>query len=150
MNARLFGCLVLALVVVGCQGPSADPNRPKTTPAGGTVTYNGQPVEGATVTLFATSGQARGAVATTDASGKFTFTTFEAGDGAIPGSFKVMISKTILEPPKENTPPGPGGEPPSGTPKDLVPAKYKDANQSGLTAEVKEGGENSFEFALTD
>ncbi len=147
-----FGCLALALFFLGCGGPATDPNRPKTVPATGSVTYQGSPVEGATVMFVSTSGQGRGAVANTDASGRFTLTTFEAGDGAIPGSYKVTISKSILEGAPEEGATGtePGVEPDAGTAKDLVPAKYKDANQSGLTAEVKDGESNDFTFELTD
>lgn len=36
-----------------------------------------------------------------------------------------------------------------GTQKDLIPAKYKDPNASGLTADVKEGP-NTFTFELKD
>ena len=32
---------------------------------------------------------------------------------------------------------------------DLLPAKYKSAADSGLTAEVTKGGENDFTFPLT-
>ena len=149
MNARRFGCLMLALVVFGC-GQAVDPNRPKTVPVTGTVTYNGEPVEGATVTFIATSGQARGAVATTDASGKFSATTFDPGDGAIPGSYKVMIAKTVLEPAGPDAAPGLDGEEPSDVAKDMLPAKYKDATQSGLTAEVQDGSGAVLTFELTD
>jgi hypothetical protein len=58
----------------------------------GTVTLDGQPVQGATVIFFSESGgpQANGL---TDDDGKFKLTTFNTGDGAIPGSYKVTVSK---------------------------------------------------------
>jgi hypothetical protein len=34
-------------------------------------------------------------------------------------------------------------------PQDLIPAKYKDRNTSGLSAEVTESGPNEFPFDLT-
>lgn len=149
---RSIACLILMLLLVGC-GETVDANRPKTVPVTGSVTYNGQPVDGATVTFMAGSSEGRGAVATTDASGKFLLTTFEAGDGAIPGSYKVTVSKTA-----GGAPAAGGGEimapPVGGMPteevKDELPAKYKDASTSGLTADVKEGGTNDFPFPLTD
>ena len=148
MNARRFFHLSLVLLLMGC-GKPADPNRPKTIPVTGTVTYKGQPVEGATVTFF---GGTRGAVGLTDASGGFKMTTFEAADGAIPGTYKVMITKTVLEgaPAETGTGTASGAEPFFGTEKDLLPAKYKDVNQSGLTAEVKEGAAIDLKFDLTD
>lgn len=149
--SRSIGCLVLMLLFVGC-GETVDVDRPETAPVTGSVTYNGQPVEGATVTFMAGASGGRGAVGTTDASGKFQLTTFEAGDGAIPGAYKVKIAKTV-----GGAPTAEGGEimaPPTGGPptseeKDELPVKYKDESTSGLTADVKDG-DNDFPFELTD
>ena len=153
MNARLSGgLLVLISLAVGCN-PSADPNAPKTVPVTGTVTHKGQPVEGATVTLFAESGQGRGAIGTTDAQGKFTLTTVSPGDGAMVGTYKVSVSKTVVEgaltEEESAAYVAKGQQPPSGTLKDYLPEKYKDLNASGLTAEVKAGG-TELKFDLTD
>ena len=153
MNARRFGCLVLALVFIGC-GPAADPNRETTVPVTGTVTYSGEPVEGAMVTFVTGAAEGRGAFGTTDASGKFSLMTYVAGDGAVPGSYRVKISKTVMEgaPSEEEIKQydEKGAEPPFGQEKDMLPAKYKNEAESGLTAEVKEGAENNFPFELTD
>lgn len=153
MNARVFACFaLLSLVFLGCSGSTGDPNRPKTVPVSGTVTHNGQPVDGAAIILVATSPNGRGATGTTDAQGKITLTTFDPGDGAIPGSYKVRISKTVLEgaPTEEESAAyvARGEQPPSGTLKDYLPAKYKDENTSGLTADIAEGAE--LKFDLTD
>ena len=96
MNARWSGgLLALIFLAVGCN-PSADQTH-KTVPVTGTVTYKGQSVEGATVTLFAESGEGRGTIGTTDAQGKFTLTTVRPGDGAMVGTYKVSVSKTVVE-----------------------------------------------------
>lgn len=138
------------LLGVGCQSRPSDPNRPKTVPVSGTVTYKGQPVEGATITFISTAGK-RGAVATTDAAGRFTMTTFEPKDGAIPGTYQVAIQKTVLEgAPSEGATGKAGVEPPTGVAKELLPAKYKDASKSGLTVEIKEPGVKDLKFDLTD
>ena len=150
---RSIGCFVLVALLVGC-GETGDTNRPKTVPVTGSVTYNGQPVEGATVTFVTGGSGGRGALGTTDASGKFQLTTFEAGDGAIPGSYKVTIAKTTGETAPMTQEDGvvvpPTGGPPTTEVKDELPLKYKDASTSGLTADVKEGGDNQFTFDLTD
>ncbi len=150
VKAMRWSCVLAAVVVLGC-AKGGDPNRPQTYPATGTVTYNGQPVSEATVLLISTTSGGRGASGMTDASGNFTLTTFEAGDGALPGSYKVRITKTIVEdaPAEPGEPTAPGEEPNMGTQKDLIPAKYKDPNESGLTADVKEGP-NTFTFELKD
>jgi len=120
------------------------------------VTYNGEPVEGATVTFMATSEGGRGAMGTTDASGKYSLFTFVAGDGAIPGSYAVKISKTsggtVAKTAEEATAlmeTAAAGPPKMSDIEDLIPAKYKAPQTSGLTAEVKVG-DNKFDFELTD
>lgn len=155
MFTRFTGGLALGglfLLSIGC-GPTVDPNRPKTHPVTGVVTHNGVPVEGASV-LFLASGGGRGAAGRTDAQGNFKVTTFEAGDGAVAGSYRVAIFKTIIPEEPEDAPPAQGGspdqEPPSAPPQEMLPVKYKDPANSGLKADVSEGGENHFVFDLTD
>jgi hypothetical protein len=109
------------------------------------VTYQGQPVAGASVAFIPQQG--RPASGMTDASGKFTLSTFDTGDGALLGSHKVMIT----EAPSDNEPmPGEPGWDKWKKPKQRFPTKYSDANRSGLTAEVKAGEANEFTFDMTN
>jgi hypothetical protein len=163
----LVGIAALGLIA-GCGGS----DFPDTVPASGTVTYNGEAVEGALVTFSPTGvGEVSAASGTTDASGKFTLTSFVAGDGAMVGSYMVSISKTEggeveLEVEGGGTESdedidaayqaldAAGGEAgmskAGGEIEDLLPAKYKVAANSGLTADVTEAGPNDFTFELTD
>lgn len=78
---------VLALVVCcGCGRGTVDFQA--------RVTLDGKPLEGASVTLIG-SGETRNRPATgiSDAAGHVRFTTFEPDDGALPGEYKVLISK---------------------------------------------------------
>lgn len=149
-------CVLLTLSLGGCFGGSTPSDRPETYSATGTVTHNGQAVDEATVMFLpvdAGTAGTRAAVARTDASGKFVLTTFEGGDGALPGSYKVAIYKAFQPPmPEEETAEGGpgGGEPPAPPAQELLPIKYKDPNTSGLTAEVSASGANTFTFELTD
>lgn len=141
-------CSLLAvaiMVVVGCGAPDTS-DRPATTAAGGTVTYNGAPVEGASVTFVAEKG-GKGAVGKTDAAGKFTLMTFEPGDGAVAGKYGVMVMKRTEQPEEEVEDPQAPAAPPV---EDLLPKKYGNATTSGLTAEVTEAGKNQFTFELAD
>jgi hypothetical protein len=165
----LFGLLAVA-VIVGCAQQS---DRPKTLKASGTVTYNGSPVEGAVVTFSPTGVGGHAASGTTDASGNFRLSTFESGDGAVPGSYAVSVSKTEGGAQPDAGVAGGGGQDydaiyeamekqgvdvmgsgegakAEAEAKDLLPAKYKNPTESGLTAEVTEGGNNTFTFALED
>jgi len=142
----------IAVAMSGCGGGG---ERLPTVPASGIVTLQGAPVEGAHVALApqdATGG--RSAFAQTDAQGHFQLMTLKPQDGALPGSYRVKISKEVSE----------GGmsveeaqayfekhgqPPPEAKVKDLLPAKYKDFDTSGLTADVTQDGPNEFKFDLT-
>ena len=154
--------VLLMVALPGCGGDdSGAENRPQTVPAGGTVTYKGQPVEGATVTFVPNvpfvpgeTSDVKSATAQTDAEGKFQLTTFEAGDGAVPGEYKVTVVK------REQVATGTGvdqddpgydpnaPEPPA--PKHLLPEKYSAPASTPLTQTVAEGAENQFPLELTD
>ncbi len=158
---RVIGSVVMAALVViilGCGGGSGE--NPAAVPVSGTVTLGGQPVEGAQVVFSPTGGEGNAAAGTTDATGKYSLTTGAAGDGAVPGSYRVAITKV-----EGATQPGTtgmseeesraahynqaaGGD--AEGPKDLLPAKYKSADTSGLKAEVQAGQENRFDFALSE
>ena len=85
----------LAIALLGgCGGePDAPDTRPARTSVGGVVTYNGSPVEGATVTFRPTGTGGRGANGRTDATGAFSMGTFEATDGVVPGEYSVVVVK---------------------------------------------------------
>jgi len=58
------------------------------------VTLDGQPLEGAAVTLVGVGDtKNRPATGISDAEGNVRFTTFEPGDGVLPGEYKVLVSK---------------------------------------------------------
>ncbi|MEX0612830.1 MAG: carboxypeptidase-like regulatory domain-containing protein [Pirellulales bacterium] len=58
------------------------------------ITLDGQPLEGATVTLIGTGEtKSRPATGISDDEGNVQFTTFEPGDGVLPGEYKVLVSK---------------------------------------------------------
>lgn len=120
----------------------------------GQVTYNGVPVAGATVTFLSPSGTP--GFAMTDAEGKYSARTSQ-GPGLPAGSYQVTVTKietgepqnTVSEQDPAYVPPGPDAPPPA-PPKDLLPAKYKSPDSSGLTATVGDSGQNEFSFPLTD
>ena len=148
--------VVLALALAGCGS-----DRPQTIRVSGTVTLDGSPVEGATVG-FTPAGGGRLATGTTDASGKFTLTTFEDGDGAVPGTHTVTVTKMRLSGGEGDASVddseggqrdvmlsggmGPGQQEP--TVEWLVPQKYSNPHSSDLSCEVKRGMEQPT-FALT-
>lgn len=137
---------LLGAVLVGC-GSQTDPwiaKRPKTVPATGVVLLDQKPVEGAVV-VFQSDSQVNGASARTRSDGTFTLTTFAEHDGAVPGTYRVAISKTVIK-----TDGKAQGED-SGTVtviEEMIPETYKRLDKSGLTAEVKSTEKNHFQFEL--
>jgi hypothetical protein len=118
----------------------------------GKVRYNGQPLADATVLFAPEEHGARAASATTDNKGYYRLTTFDSFDGAKVGKHRVAVYRLekvsmeevdrILTPEEQRT-----GKPPQ---KLLSPARYRDINTSGFTAEVVARKKNVFDFELTD
>src|SRR5580704_9537536 len=98
-GVALRGLMSFALTgfaIVGC-GPQAP--ALKTAPVAGTVTYNGNAVEGAQVVFSPVNKNDRSAVGTTDASGRFTVQTPVGGEkmakGALAGDYSVVVVKNL-------------------------------------------------------
>ena len=87
-------CVGVMITIAGCGA-----SNPPTTPVTGTVTYDGEPLEGATITMTPEAGStgSRSASGISDASGNFTITTVfpdgQSVDGALGGSYTVRVSK---------------------------------------------------------
>jgi hypothetical protein len=173
IRSRLLLELVAATAVVamitGCSGGGSS----DTVKVTGVIKYNGAAVAGAAVS-FSPTGSGNAAAGRTDKEGKFTLTTFESEDGALPGDYTVTVSKAPVE--QTSTvqvtaeDPGaayaaaeargadlsgsgevrPGAVAADTAPQDLLPVKYKKVETSGLSAKVEKGKENHFEFDLTD
>ena len=135
--------LTVGIVLAGCSKSS----RPPTYPVTGTVTFQGKPVAGAAIT-FVPTGEGEAASAITDSEGKYALTTWQAGDGARPGEYRVKVSKqeqAAVDPSKlvqnlsyeeeqkiyveSKKPPPPA--------KRLIPGKFENDQTSGLTHTVE-------------
>lgn len=136
----------LVLLVSGCS--SSDDkwkkDRPKTVPATGVVTLDGVPLTEAQVVAVA-EGNGTGASGMSDAEGKFSLDSFAPDPGAVPGTYKVMIVKSIV-PEVQDVSEDKYSPPTKATL--LVPVKYTDFNKSGLTAVIPEGGTAELKFEL--
>ncbi|MCR9296183.1 MAG: carboxypeptidase-like regulatory domain-containing protein [bacterium] len=169
MLRQTLACAALALFV-GCGS-----SNPPTAQVTGTVTLDGNPVEGATVLFIPDDASNKAATASTQADGTYALTTFEAGDGAMPGSYKVKVHKFDLPEGGHN----PYGESPTAEDvkpmtqeeelaameaaysaaaakpsqkeekaKNALPQKYADQNTSGLSYTVTDSG-GTYDIALT-
>lgn len=152
-------CLLLA-AFAGCPGGGTGVDTVAVT---GTVTLDGQPVQGANVAFAPKSADGKAAAGLTDASGRFELTTIEASDGALPGSYAVTITKvsgTLADQAGDKRARGETLSPEEmeammkvaeggAEQKSAIPEKYAAADTSGFTAEVKPGGTNDFPFDMT-
>lgn len=87
-RSQVVRWLALAGVVsalIGCGG-SKQP-----VPVSGVVTLDGKPLKYTRVTFNPVERGGHMAVGMTDEQGRFTLTTFEDGDGALPGEYKVTF-----------------------------------------------------------
>ncbi|MBU6175941.1 MAG: hypothetical protein KGQ60_19215 [Planctomycetes bacterium] len=136
MNSRIasFLCALSAcFFLTGCAGD----NLPKTVPAEGVVLLDGEPVADATVVFIAEQGTFN-ATGVSDKDGKFQLKAFDEKSGAVPGSYKVEISKSVME----------KGAGPEVNMKFGLPRKYATFNTSGLTQSIGETGTKDIKFDL--
>lgn len=141
-------CLTLSLLsLAGCGG---DGKKLATAPAKGKITFDGKPLAHATITLYDESNKNNPSAATTDEDGNFKL-SIGGTDGALPGKYKVTIQHFVDKDGKD-IPVAEGMDPMQmemqGQAKSDMPPTYADYPQSVLTAEVKEGTNNTLDFAL--
>ena len=147
-NILLFVTIITAVILAGCGD-----GKLKTIKVTGTITFDGAPLEGATINFSPKNeGQGHPAYGTTDASGEYKLQTHlgNADAGTTAGEYVVTISKKEVVLPPVAAPgemPSMGGPPPAA-PKSLIPERYASAATSGFTATV-EKGKNVFDFELT-
>ncbi|MDR0611298.1 MAG: hypothetical protein LBG58_14410 [Planctomycetaceae bacterium] len=132
----LFGTSCL-LLISGC-----GTKYPKTVRVNAYVTLDGQPFPNVQVFLSPTNGE-RGALGISDKKGFVAaFSTFQTGDGVIPGTHKVSVLPK-LPPPMPGTTSTPEQialekekreNPDNITP--LFPEKYKDSDSSEITVTI--------------
>lgn len=132
------GSLAL-LMLMGC---GADTGT--TFPVTGIVTVGGEPVPNATVTFTPENG--RSATGVTGSDGRFTLSTFRAGDGAVPGKHTIVVIpfKGDEPEPMPGTPEAVDYKPPASP----FNARYSDPTSSGLTENVQSGAPNDFKIEL--
>ncbi len=156
MDSRFCGWAALVcLAISGCGGGSTYKPPSEVYPVSGTVTYNGQPVAGATVTFFAAEAQ-RTAAGMTNDQGVYRLTTFTSNDGAVVGKQSVTVTKgntAQAEPLPDDQ--SPNYDPlavmrSAPTVKPPIPEKYATQTTSELEATVSAEGKNEFDFELKD
>ncbi len=118
----------------GCSRPKSKwaRARPPVYKATGQVTWNGEPASGAVLVLSSKVHNVA-AVGSADANGRFSLTTWDAGDGGVAGEHRVGVEKSEII-----------GHLADGSPiqVNVMPPKYQNPETSGLTATIHERGPN--------
>lgn len=137
-NQILAYTLLSVFFFAGCD---SGPPLPATVPAQGTVTLDGTPTSDVTVVFIADQGSYN-ATGVTDKNGKFTMKAFDTKSGAVPGSYKVELNKTVIE--SKN---GKGGESEVNM-KFGLPQKYASFVTSGLTITLTDAGNKEIKYDI--
>ena len=123
-----FVCASLAVALVAGCGDG----RPERVPVSGKVLIDGKPLETGNIRVHASANRAASGKIESD--GRFTLSTYEFGDGVVPGNHMVTVTGAkILN---------------AQTMRWVAPKKFADASTSGLTLEVTEPTEEA-EINLT-
>ena len=141
----VFVACLLSLPVTGC-GRGEGPHP---VPVSGTVTWNGKPLSSGTITFLPTGATAgRMASGGIDERGQYELSSIEPGDGIVPGDYMITVNVVkIIKAPDLS---------PNASPLDAIgrservlPDKYYNAQQSGLTATIDESdSRKTIDFTL--
>jgi hypothetical protein len=106
----------LTAMALGCSD-----GLPERVPVSGRVVIDGQPLTSGTIRFKPTQGRVATGVIQSD--GSFTMSTFEDGDGVVPGTHAVTVSSKDESDPNRV--------------RYNVPMKYRDPHQSGLSETIE-------------
>jgi hypothetical protein len=131
---RALGLFLVAVTLIGCGGSSLDPVE-------GVVTFDGQPLAGATIALGPLKATDPGPfMGTTDAQGRYKLGTAEEPEsGAAPGEYFVNITTVKPAPVVDE------GAPPK-VEKEIIPMAYRDSTQRIV---IPEGGTSAANFDIS-
>ncbi len=149
---RLIAFAILCLSTLGC----SQNEQPQAYPTSGVIRFNGQPMKGGGAISFVPIGNLAGKAAggETREDGTFVMSTYNDGDGSIPGKFRVMVVQSVSEEPEmvasdSGEEPKMSSEPIETVAKvDRIPFIYADPVKSPITIEVKPQGANDLTIDL--
>ena len=140
--ASILVAVALIVCTLGCGGGERDPD---VVPASGSVTLDGNAIEGVTVTFIPQSGGNRSGYGMTDAEGRFEAKLGTDLAGLPPGKYRVLFQKLVL----------PDGSP---MPRDamaadvdarnMLPEIYSSSGESPIMVTVGEGGNQEMKLEL--
>jgi hypothetical protein len=129
-----------AICLTGCGGQPG--SKLKLVKVTGTVKLDGKPLPQGTISFVGNDATAVNAAAELDASGRYSLSTQQKGDGVPAGSYKVRIESWASPPKMVATGVEPG--------KSAIPERYATIESSELTAKVEDNSKAQvIDFNLT-
>jgi hypothetical protein len=147
LTTRSGWCCLLLIAAAGCGGGKGP------VPVRGIVKLDGKPLAGASVQFIAQDEGGRDSTGSTDADGVFRLSTFQSGDGALPGKYKVVVqlpaatqggapAATPTEAQQGSAP----GQQEAKAPPTIIPPRYSQPDQTTLEQVVPPSGEIVFDL----
>ena len=139
IQAVALVCITTSFAVIGCGKAEVPPELPATVAFSGAIQLDGKPMSGGLVTFNSTMDKGLNATSIVGADGKYNLKISlgkQEKDGAVPGKYKVVISRFVK----------PNGEPqdpsvPAEIPgRESLPARYSVLTTSKLVAEIPPAG----------
>lgn len=137
-------CAVLGFVLAGCGGGQPTAEIIPTAPAGGVLSYQGNPLEFHEIVVMPEGD--RPAIGVSDEQGRFALGTNDKGDGAVVGTHPVAVR--YVGPPSTDPEEGITKFTPPPPPKVKIDKKYNDPTTSGLTVTIPEDGDTELKIEL--
>jgi hypothetical protein len=132
--------IAFAVIISGCGGSE----NAEVFPAQGLVTFNGKPMSGggAISLIPVTSQHGKNAGGIINSDGTFVLTTYVEGDGAMAGSFRVIINQTTSQEPDYGGDSDAAGaatakEVKTVTSSDVIPTIYSDPVSSPIEIRIE-------------
>jgi hypothetical protein len=143
---RLFSALSVCALALSLSGCGSEARPEPTIKAGGKVSYeDGAPVTRVAVVFQRVGDSTCSAMGRLDDQGNFTLGTYAADDGAPPGKYQVFFTTAPPDNLASGQPPkiDPTAPPPAiVTPDRVVPPAYLSPDQTPLTFEISQTGDN--------
>jgi hypothetical protein len=146
-----FGIVIAAsflLSSVGCGGGAGD--TPTICSVTGTLTVGGKPLQGVTVTLIPVAG-GPSAMGKTAADGSFIIVTPNAGEGAVPGTHKVILSTVDSSKADNSMYSSADGDAPDEDPMGEtgpIPKEYTNLEETPTSVKVEASGDTHFKIEI--
>ncbi|MDR1290839.1 MAG: hypothetical protein LBK06_06530 [Planctomycetaceae bacterium] len=149
MKFRYCALVLVFVCLIGCT--KSDPRKAGLVPASGTITYNGLPLDNATIVFVPKDSSKQGAGALSGIDGKFALTTISDNDGAFPAEYSVYILKeeSIHISDEELAELSRQGQTPP-TPKSLIPIQYTNPAEPIINLTIPPTGNKNLLIELKD